>query len=98
MCSILLAASQRMMTVWSALTTSLPDGGAGQQPGAIGVQTAGASKSTPSKRKNQLRVMVSTPRGEKEQMSVTKLIPDKCFYSRVTLAIFLDNPPHVPED
>src|SRR4051794_34110848 len=33
-CCDLVAASQTMMTVWSALTTGLPDGGAGQHAGA----------------------------------------------------------------
>src|SRR5262249_7883352 len=42
-CSVLVAASQMRITVWSALTTGLPEGGAGQQAGTGGEPRAGAA-------------------------------------------------------
>src|SRR5207248_8748894 len=54
-CCILVAASQMMMTVWSALTTGLPDGGAGQQAGAGGEPSSGNSTKPMSSRKIQER-------------------------------------------
>src|SRR5205823_4807067 len=65
-CWVFVSASQRMITLWSALTTGMFGGGAGQQAGAAGDSKSQTSKASATDRASQERtIMVEPPEGER---------------------------------
>src|SRR4051794_40061154 len=60
-CCIFLSASQIMMTVWSALTTGLPEGGAGQQPSTGSVIRIARTRALGKVKDRQVRIDMDSP-------------------------------------
>src|SRR5262245_59461669 len=77
-CSVFVAASQTMTTVWSAFTTGLPDGGAGQQAHtAGGTSQQGSSVATNDNTRGAREDMIALLEGSVRKRRASRQVGER---------------------